>query len=68
MQWSMEKIAIDYFPNPFDPGSKETKYGFHSYISDENEQYACDSHDYTVYLLKIYQIRNFSFWHVNFMV
>ena len=34
----MEGISVDYFPNPFDPGSKETKYESHSYISDYNEQ------------------------------
>ena len=34
----MEGIAVDYFPNPFDSGIKETKYEIHSYISDDNEQ------------------------------
>ena len=43
-QSSMEVTAIEYFPSLFDPGNNEEKYEFHSYISDENEQYACDSH------------------------
>ena len=48
----MEGIAIEYFPNSIDPGSNEKKYEFHSYISDNNEQDACDSHDHMFHLLK----------------
>ena len=48
----MKGIAVEYFPRKFDPGSNEQKSEFHSYISDENEQYAFDSHAQMVHLLK----------------
>ena len=47
----MEVIAVDYFPNTVDKGNKE-KYEFCSYISGDNEKYACDSHAYMVHLFK----------------
>ena len=50
----MEGIAVEYFTNSVDPGSNETKPEFHSYISDENEQDACDSHYHMVHLLKTF--------------
>ena len=49
---SMEVNAVDYFPNMVDLGSKETKSELYAYISDDNEQYACDSHAHIVYLFK----------------
>ena len=47
----MEGIAVEYFPTFIDTGKKEENYEFHSYISDNNEQAACDSHAHTVHLL-----------------
>ena len=49
----MEGISVDYFPKPVDPGIKEIESEFNSYISDENEQDICDSHDHMVHLFKI---------------
>ena len=49
----MEGIAVDYFSSSFDPGNNKDKSEFHSYISDNNEQDACDPHAYMVYLLII---------------
>ena len=46
-QLSLEVIAVEYFPNSFYLGSNE-KSVFHSYISDYNEQDACDSHSHKV--------------------
>ena len=40
----MEGISVEYFPNYFDPGRNETKSEFHYYMSDDNEQDACDAH------------------------
>ena len=40
-QLSMEDISVEYFTNSIDTGSNE-KFKFHSYISDDNEQYECD--------------------------
>ena len=40
----MECIAVEYFPSSIDLDSNEEKYEFYSYISDDNEQYSCDSH------------------------
>ena len=51
---SVEDISVEYFPSSFDPGNKEEKSEFHSYISDENEQYACGSHAHMFHLLKKY--------------
>ena len=39
-------------PNLVDPGNNETKQEFNSYISDKNEQDACDSHANIIYLFK----------------
>ena len=50
-QLSMEGISVEYFTSSFDPGKNEEKYEFHSYISEDNEQYACDSHAYMFHLL-----------------
>ena len=41
----MEGIDVVYFPYSIDPGSNEGKSELHSYISDDNEQYACSSYD-----------------------
>ena len=40
----MEGIAVEYFPNSVDLGINGTKPEFHLYISNNNEQDACDSH------------------------
>ena len=48
----MEGIAVEYFTTPVDNGNNEEKYEFHSYISDDNEQYARASHAHMVHLLK----------------
>ena len=47
----MEYISVEYFTNSIDPGSNEN-YEFCSYISDENEQDACDSHAHLFYIFK----------------
>ena len=49
----MEGVVIEYFPNTVDTGSNETISQFRSYISDENEQDACDSHAHTIQLFNI---------------
>ena len=49
----MEDIAVEYFPTSIDTGKNEEKSEFHSYIRDDNEQDACDSHAHMVHLLKI---------------
>ena len=46
----MEVIAVEYFPNSFDPCNNEEKSEFHSYIRDDNEQDACDSHAHLVHI------------------
>ena len=50
IQLSMEGIAIEYFPTFVDNGKNEEKSEFHSYISDENEQDACNSHAHMVHI------------------
>ena len=47
----MEDIAVEYFPSSVDIGNKKGKSEFHSYISDENKEDACDSHAHMVHLL-----------------
>ena len=47
----MEGIAVEYFPSSFDPGNNKEKSEFRSYISDQNEQDACDLHAHMVHLL-----------------
>ena len=47
---SMEGIAVEYFPSSIDTGKNEEKYEYHSYISDDNETYACYSHAHMFYL------------------
>ena len=42
----MEGISVEYFTNSINPVSNDTKSEFHSYISDDNDQDACDSHDH----------------------
>ena len=53
-QLSMEGTTVEYFPTYIDTGNNEEKYEFHSYISDDNEQDACDSHARMVHLLKTF--------------
>ena len=60
----MDGISIEYFTSSFDPGNNEEKSEFHSYISDNNEQDACDSYAHMFHLLKN-RIRNISIWYVN---
>ena len=50
-QSSMESISVEYFPSSIYLGRNE-KNEFYSFISDDNEQYACDSHDHMFHLLK----------------
>ena len=47
----MEGIDDEYFPTSVDIGNNEEKYEFHSYISDDNEKDACDSHSHMFHLL-----------------
>ena len=65
---SMEGIAAEYSPNSVDNGNNEEKYEFHSYISDDNEQDACDSHAHMINRLIIFRIRNISVWYINSMI
>ena len=63
----MEDIAVEYFTTSVDIGNNEERYEFHSYISDDNEKYACDSHTHMVHLLKKDRISKISVWYVNSM-
>ena len=45
----MEGVAVEYLTSSIDPG-KKVKSEFHSYISDENEKYARDSHAHMLHL------------------
>ena len=47
----MELVVVEYFPNPYGLVRNKTKYKFHSYISGDNEQDACYSHNHMVRLL-----------------
>ena len=46
----MERITVEYFPNSVDTGRNITKSEFNSYLSNENEKYACDSHAHMIHL------------------
>ena len=48
----MEGIAVEYLPNSIDTGNNEYRSEFHSYISDDNEQYEFDSHAHMFHILK----------------
>ena len=48
----MEGIAVQYSPSSIDTGSNKVKSEFHSFMSDKNEQDACDSHAHMFHLLK----------------
>ena len=48
----MEGISVEYFPTYIGTGNNEEKSEFHSFISDNNEQYACDSHAHMLHPLK----------------
>ena len=48
----MEVIAVEYLPSSFDTVKNKEKSEFHSYISDDNEQDACDSHAHLVHIYK----------------
>ena len=50
----MEGISVEYFSGSFDTGNNEEKSGFHSYMSDENKQDACDPHAHMFYILKFF--------------
>ena len=47
----MEGIAVEYFTSSIDPSNNKEKYELHPYITDENEQDACDSHAHIFHLL-----------------
>ena len=51
----MEGIAVEYFPNSVDTGKNEIKSEFHSYIIDDNEQDACDSHSRMFFVFSLNQ-------------
>ena len=53
----MEVIAVEYFTTSIDTGNNEEKYKLHSYISDENEQDACDLHAHMAHIKKKVIIR-----------
>ena len=46
----MEGISVEYFTSSFDTGTNLEKSELHSYIIDENEQDACDSHAHMFHL------------------
>ena len=48
----MEDIDVEYFPSSIDPGNNEKKYLFRSYISDDNDQDACDLHAHMFHIFK----------------
>ena len=48
----MDGIFVEYFPSSIDPDNNKTKSEFHWYISDDNEQDACDSHVHMFHILK----------------
>ena len=50
----MEGIFVAYFPTSVDIGNNEGKSEFHSYKTDHNEQYACDSHANMAHQLKTF--------------
>ena len=50
----MEGIAVEYFSTYVDNGNNNEKYEFHSYISDDNKQDACDTHAHMVNLLNVF--------------
>ena len=64
---SMEGIAVEYFPTSVDNGNNEEKCELHSYISDDNEQDACDSYAHMVHLLVFCKITKISVWYVRSM-
>ena len=53
IQLSMEDIAMSYFTNSFNPGSNENP-EFYSYIINDHEQYACDSHTHMFHPLNLF--------------
>ena len=63
----MEGIAVEYFPTSVDIGNNGEQSEFHSYISDENEQDARDSHSHMVHLFIFFRIRKISVCCVNSM-
>ena len=63
----MEGISGEYFPTSVDNGNNEEIFGFHSYINDDNEQYAWNSHAHMIHPLKKNRIRNISFWYIYSM-
>ena len=48
----MEGIAVEYFTNSIDTGNNGKISEFNSYISDDKEQDACDSHAHMLYIFK----------------
>ena len=64
-QLSMEGISVEYFPAFVDNGNNEEKSESLSYISGDNEQYACHSHAHMVHQKQINRIGKIFFWYVN---
>ena len=56
----MEGIAFEYVTSSIDPGNSKEKSELNSYINDDNEQDACDSHAHMFHLLKTFRTRNIS--------
>ena len=50
----MEVISVEYFLTSVGTDINEGKPVFHSYLSYDNEQDACDSHAHMVHLLKTF--------------
>ena len=50
----MEGIAVEYSPSLFYPGNNEVNFELYSYISDNNEQDACDSYDHMYHIFETY--------------
>ena len=48
----MEEIVLEYIPETYKTRRNVSKYEFHSYLIDENEQDARDSHYHMVHLFK----------------
>ena len=49
-QWKV--LLLNIFPDSIYPGINENKYGFHSYISGDNEKDTYDSHAPIFHILK----------------
>ena len=66
-QLSMEGIDVEYFPTSVYIDKNVVKYELNSYICNDNEWDAYNSHTFMVDLLNFFIFRNISFWYVNSM-